>query len=121
MAREASIAGQFSVRFAKIDTASSGATAIVSAVAGYAIRVVAFFCVAGADVTVKWQSNSTDLTGAMSLAEHGGISADSHSGLFETALGAALNITLGGAVQVSGSVAYVLVPHKVKVSSGDLV
>jgi len=99
--------GRFPVKFVAIDEASSGASAQIAAVTGKRIRVMSFFMVAAGAVGVKFQSATTDLTGVMSLAANGGISTTSHSGLFETAAGEALNINLSAAVQVSGSMAYV--------------
>jgi hypothetical protein len=99
--------GKYPVKFAKIDVATTGSTALVSAVTNRKIRAISLFLVAGADVAVKFQSNSTDKTGDMGLAANGGMSADSHVGLFETAPGEALNIDLSGNVQVGGSLAYI--------------
>lgn len=105
-----------SLLFAKVDTATSGANAIVTAAAGRRIRVVSYVLVAAGAVTAKWQSASTDLTGAMSLItgtplpvapfplRHSG----GYDGHLQTAPGEALNLTLGGAVQVSGHLTYVL-------------
>lgn len=101
---------------ASISTASSGATAVVAAASGRRIRVVSYVLVAAGAVTAKWQSASTDLTGAMSLItgtplapapfpqRHSG----GYDGHIQTAPGEALNLTLGGAVQVSGHLTYVL-------------
>jgi hypothetical protein len=95
------------IKFASIDTASSGATEIVAAVANRKLRVMAWHAMAATAVTVQWQSAANDLSGAMSFAATGGAAPNSYYGLFETNLGEALNINLGGAVQVSGTVAYI--------------
>lgn len=102
------------MKFSKIDASSSGSNTIVAAVAGKKIRVLSYVIIAAGAVTAKWQSASTDLTGAMSLAANGG-AAPSVSvlapggvyGLFETASGEALNLNLGGAVNVSGHLTYI--------------
>lgn len=100
---------------AKVDTAAAGATAIVAAVSGYKIVVHQYTLVAAGSVTAKWQSASTDLTGAMSLAGAGygvavaGGSGENPAPLVQTAVGEALNLNLGGAVQVSGHITYRLV------------
>lgn len=104
---EPTIRGRWPVKFAKIDTAALGQTAVVPAVSGKRIRVVGFFLVSTSANGVKFQSASTDLTGAMALAANGGVTAESENGVFETTPGAALNINLTGATQVSGALSYV--------------
>lgn len=102
--------------FVQISTAASGQGALVAAIVGRKIRVINYGIISAGAVTVKFQSASTDLTGAMSLAANGGISATGTAlgpngffGLFETASGEALNINLGGAVQVGGHLGYVVI------------
>ena len=99
--------------FAKVDAASSGANEIVAADAQHRIKVVSYVLVAASAVTAQWQSGSTDLTGDMSLAASGGIAASSEpkNPFFQTELNEALNLTLGGAVQVSGHISYVKEPY----------
>lgn len=96
------------LQFASISTAASGATQLVAAQAGLQIKVVSYVLIASGAVTAKFQSGSTDLTGAMSLAANGGavVLGQPSSHLFETAVNTALNINLGGAVQVSGHISY---------------
>lgn len=97
--------------FAQVNHAAASQDEVVAAQTGYKIRVLGYMIVAAGAVTVKFQSANTDLTPAMSMITGvplpggwGGF------GLFETAAGEALNITLGGAVQVSGHVTYTLIP-----------
>jgi hypothetical protein len=70
-------------------------------------------------VVITWKSGTgggaTSLTGAMSFVENGGMSdcwnpEGKLSGpfFFETVSGQALNMSLGGAVQVSGAISYLL-------------
>lgn len=96
---------------AAVSTASSGATSIVSAPgAGKRIRVLGYCLAAAGAVTAKWQSAANDLTGAMSLAT--GVAQPSGSypgGCLDCNANEALNINLGGAVQVSGWVNYVVI------------
>lgn len=96
--------------FASISTAASGATQLVAADATRKIKVVGYTVVCAAAVTVKFQSAAVDLTGAMPFAANGGAAPTGQPSahLFETAVNAALNINLGGAVQVSGHLAYFL-------------
>ena len=101
------------VQYAVVNTASSGNNTIVAAqAAGVKIRVVGFLLVAAGAVTANWQSGAggTTLSGAMSLAT-GAPNAPGFcpTGWFETAAATLLNLNLGGAVQVSGFVAWVAV------------
>lgn len=98
--------------FASVSTAASGQTAIVAASGGNKTKVVSYVLVASAAVTAQWQSGATGLSGAMALAANGGISAvgQPSAHLFETAVNTALNLNLGGAVQVSGHIAYIQEP-----------
>ena len=107
------------IKFAKIDVSTSGASPIVAAVAGVKIRAISFFAVAGGAVEVKWQSDSTDLTGFMAVAVNGGISAESDPGLFETAEGEILNINIGSNIQVGGGLVYILIKGA-SIVAGDL-
>ena len=72
--------------------------------------MVAFTVVASAAVTVQFLSAAAAITGAMALAANGGVSSSASGGnaLFQTAVNQALNINLGGAVQVSGYLSYYL-------------
>jgi hypothetical protein len=102
--------GSDQMQFASISTAASGSTQLVAADATRKINVVAFTVVASAAVTVQFLSGASALTGAMALAANGGVSSSASGGnaLFQTAVNNALNINLGGAVQVSGYLSYYL-------------
>lgn len=98
-------------KFAAISTAASGVSTVVAAVTSKKIRVLSYRFQADADVSVKFRDNTAavDLTGAMAAGAKGGGGGASFSpvGHFETAAGNALSISLSGAVQVSGHLAYV--------------
>ena len=97
------------LQFAPISVSASGQTALVNAPGtNLVIYVVSYVFVASSAVSVKFQSGNTDLTGAMSCAANSGVVAmgQPSSHLFQTAANTALNINLGGAVQVSGHLAY---------------
>lgn len=97
------------LQFAPISTAASGATQLVAAPGGsLQVKVVSYVIVAASAVSAKFQSATTDLTGAMPLAANGGVVAAGQpsSHWFECAANQALNINLSGAVQVSGHVGY---------------
>lgn len=100
------------ILFAKVDVSSSGSNSIVTADATRKIKVLSYNLVADGAVTAKWQSSSTDLTGAMSFSANGGISSQlgSPAGgwLLETAVNQALNLNLGGAIGVRGHITYFL-------------
>jgi hypothetical protein len=99
--------------FASLSVASNGNNTVVAAAgASNKIRVHQAFLVATSAVTVQWQSGAsgTNLTGAASLAANSGyVLPFSPIGWFETAANTLLNLSLGGAVQVSGSIVYTVV------------
>jgi hypothetical protein len=97
------------VKFAKIDAASSGNNTLVAAVTGKKIRVLNYVLIAGGTVTATFQSGAggTALTGAMPFVANGGVAPGlDETGHFETAAGSLLNLSLNGAVQVSGHLKY---------------
>tara|TARA_R110000868_G_scaffold252541_1_gene509242 strand:+ start:860 stop:1174 length:315 start_codon:yes stop_codon:yes gene_type:complete len=90
-----------------ISAASSGSNELVAAVAGTQIRVTNFALVAVTAVTVQFKSASTALTGVMSMGATGVLAPGPDlQGHFITASGEALNLSLGGSVQVSGWLTY---------------
>lgn len=104
---------KFFIKQAKIDTASAGDNAIVSAVAGRKIRVTAIKFSVASDVTTKWMTGTglgaVELGDAETWKAGGGMSDNwgPYGYFFETAVGEALNLYLGGAVQVSGWINYI--------------
>lgn len=98
------------VKQAKIDTASAGANELVAAVAAKKIRVIALTLVCAAAQAVTFKTATTALTGAMSFAANGGmdINRTPPNYFLETVAGEALNLTLANAVQVSGTLNYIL-------------
>lgn len=100
------------VNVAAINAAAAGNNTLVAAVSGKQIRVTAITLVCAGAVTVTFQSGAggTALTGAMSFAANGGMDVDRTPPNYfcETAAGALLNMSLGGAVQVSGTLNYVV-------------
>jgi hypothetical protein len=94
------------VQYAPINATTSGSTQVVGAVSGKRIRVIAFAVIANATVNIKFQSGSTDITGTMRLVEGGGIAHAYDGGLFQTAVGQALNINLSTNATVGGYVVY---------------
>ena len=104
-----------SLLFASISAASSGNnTLVAAAAAGLKIKVVSYVIVADGAVTATFQSGAggTALSGAMSLAANGGVSAVGQvsSHLMETAAATLLNLSLGSAVGVRGHLSYFLEP-----------
>lgn len=98
--------------YAVISGATSGDNSVIAAVAGKKIRVLSFFLVSVTAVAVRFESaaGGTALTGVMSMGATGVLSVPfSPAGHFETVAGEALNMELGGAVQVSGAIVYQLV------------
>lgn len=99
-------------KFANIALASSGDTALVAAVVGKKIRVLSLFLVAAGDVDVYFESAggtaiAGDGTNGMDLAANTGFALNFNpGGWFETVAGEALNINLGAAIRVAGSLKY---------------
>lgn len=101
------------VQYAVVNTAVLGNTTLVAAQgAGVKIRVVGLVLVAAGAVTATLQSGAggTSLTGAMSMITGTPLPLQFNPGGWcETAANALLNLNLGGAVQVSGVIAWVAV------------
>ncbi|GIW60682.1 MAG: hypothetical protein KatS3mg087_1748 [Patescibacteria group bacterium] len=93
-------------KFASINTNSLGDTTIVSAVSGKRIRVVALAVVAGNDVSVRFKSGSSWITGILVFGPSGGIAHTFDGGLFQTNINESLIINLSAAVQVGGYLVY---------------
>lgn len=90
---------------------SSGTTQLVAAPAApNRIKVVSYVVVADAACTAKFQSATTDKSGAMSFAANGGavVPGQASSPWFACAAGEALNIVTTGAVK--GHLTYILEP-----------
>lgn len=97
-------------RYAAIDTATAASNAIVAPVTGKRVRILGGFIIVAASVVVTFEdSDGTNLTGAMTMGEGVVMPISSYLGYMETAVGKGFNMLLGGAVQVSGGVTYVLV------------
>ncbi len=96
-----------------IEVSASGDNTIVAGVAGKHIHVLQVVIIAAAEVTVRWKSGATNLSGPMALAKNGGYSAESSSeyprpieGVLVTGQGEALVLNLGAAVSVGGHLRY---------------
>jgi len=100
------IVAHSTVLYAPINATNSGNTQVVGAVSGKRIRVIAFAVIANATVNIKFQSGTTDITGSMRIVEGGGIAHAYDGGLFQTAVGQALNINLSANATVGGYVVY---------------
>lgn len=105
-------------KFASISRATNAdGAAVVNLVSSKKIRVVAYDLVVIGAVGVKWQSSTsnstgagvnTDLCGLKSFAANGGeVKGFNPLGYFETVAGEALKLNLNAAVQVSGELTYV--------------
>ena len=95
-------------KFVKIVASASGATSVVALVSGKKIRALRLSVVANGAVNVKFQSNSTDITGRWFLTQFAsGGGGYCPVGLFETAVVEALNINLSASVSVEGILTYI--------------
>ncbi len=97
-------------QYAAITSSSSGATTIVSAVAGKKVYVLRWSLSANGNVNVNWQSHTTtgNATGLHYLTQYataGG--AYCPAGIFATTAGEALDINLSASVAVGGELTYV--------------
>jgi len=99
------------VKRAKIDAASDGNNTLVAAVTGKKIRVLAaFFTMTGSAVTIRFEDGAggTALTGQMGPTAGQTIVLPFNSvGWFETSAATLLNLELGGAQSVDGSLVYI--------------
>ncbi len=96
---------------AVIQVTGSGNQQLKAGVAGKRIRVINYTILTDKATTVQFKSGTTNLTGTMSLALDGGISADVHpaSQVFATLAGEALNMELGNiAANVAGHFEFLL-------------
>ncbi len=99
---------ELTLKRAVINESTTGDKQIVAAVTSKKIRVINYSLHCNAANTVQWKSGSTALGGARAFAANGGIApGEAILGHFETAAGAALNLNLSTAVQVSGELTYV--------------
>lgn len=98
--------------YVKVDYATNSSTALVVPVTGKRVRVLGCFLVSAGTTTVTFQDDAaTTITGAMSLVANSVLTlpVSGIQGYTQTAVGKGLNMALGGSVQVSGSLTYVLV------------
>lgn len=100
------------ILFAAIDVSSSGDNTIVSADPTKKIKVLSYAFVVDAEVTTRWKSASTSISGAMSFLSNGGMSSSTGTPaggwLMETAVNQALILNLGGTVGARGHISYFL-------------
>jgi hypothetical protein len=95
-------------KFATIDEASSGDNQVVAAVAGKKIRVLSYVIVSSAANTCTWRDGTSPISGGMSLAANGGVSAPYNPlGHFETTANTTLNLNLSAAQSVDGHLTYI--------------
>lgn len=106
------------LQFAKIDVSAGGDNVVVlgNRFPNRRIMVISYSIISDADVTVKWKSNSTDLSGPMAIAAKGGITVTSNFvigagggplGIFQTLNGEDdLVLNLSGAAAVGGHITY---------------
>lgn len=98
------------IKFAPIAAASAGNNTIVAAVPDRRIRVLSVFIIAATATTAQFQSGAggTALTGACPLGDTGGyVLPFNEGGWFQTEPNTLLNLSLGGAVSVAGSISYI--------------
>lgn len=98
------------IKYAVISASSSGTNTLVSGTAGKRIVVLAYTLIANGTVNVKFQSDSTDLSGLLYLIANVGASpAQGIYGQLATLKGGDLNLNLSGNVAVGGHLTYLLI------------
>jgi hypothetical protein len=95
-------------KFAAISVSGAGTASVVAAVTSKKIRVLAYSLIASAAMNVTWKSASTSISGAMPVAQNGGLAPGfCPVGIMETAAGEALQLTTDAAGTVGGQLTYV--------------
>lgn len=100
------------IQRAVVNAASAGDNTIVAASGGKQIFVLYWFIIAGGTVNATWQdgASGTALTGPIPLVANTGVSTGfTPQGSILTSANTLLNLSLSGAIQVSGIVNYILV------------
>lgn len=97
-----------SVRTAVIDESATGDQEIVALVAEKQIVVLSVALRCAAAVALTWKSDANPLSGAMNFGIADGYALSHDRGVMETNVGEALNLNLGGNVQVSGHLTYMV-------------
>lgn len=95
-----------------IDGSTSGDNTIIAAVADKRICVVSLYLVTAGAVDIRFEDGAggTQLTGLQSLAAKGSITLNYNpSGWFLLSTNTLLNMELGGNIQCSGALTYLLV------------
>ncbi len=92
---------------AKIDIAALGDNTIITGIPGLKIRIVKLYFVAASSVTVILKDGKTALTGAMTFSTNI-MNFNGDENPLDLTAGNAFIMTLGGNVQVSGFVLYLL-------------
>lgn len=99
----------YPVLLARISASVSGPTAVVAAVPGKRITVLAWNYVVAGAVEVEWLSNVTSILGPQAYSATGGNEASRapHGYLMRTAVGEALNVSLSASVMAEGVLNYI--------------
>lgn len=104
------MAAKSEAQYAPIAAASAGDNALVAAVTGKSIRVIAAVLVAsGGANTVRFESDAsgTALSGQMDIADNGQLVMPLNGyGWFQTVAGELLNLELSAATAVAGFIVY---------------
>ena len=96
------------IQYTKIDVASTTPAVIAAALAGNKAILLSITLTAASAVTITFNSNTTALTGAITLATGVPVTISAEQyGILQTASGEGLRFTLGGNVQVSGAAVWI--------------
>jgi hypothetical protein len=93
-------------KFSVIQAATLGDNLLVAAVPGKRIKVIGYRLSASGSVTVKFRSNTSDITGLAFMSANQNTGKPGNPGLFRTNPGEALNLNLSANVAVGGHLTF---------------
>lgn len=98
------------VAFKAINVDGADSDEIIAAVGGFRQKILTYVVVCDGATTITFEdTDGTDLSGAISLAANGGISANSSVvGLMQTSVGKGVKLLKSAAVNCDGHISYVL-------------
>lgn len=105
--------GASRIQYAAISEAAAASNELIAGSTGNKIIVLNYLLISGGTVNATFEdSDGTNLSGALPLVANSGASfpGNPDSPAFKTASGKGLHLLLSGAVQVSGHIAYLVVP-----------
>lgn len=95
-------------KFALISANDGGTNIILTAVTSKCLRILSYVIISNGLTNLTWQSDLTDISGAMALTENTGVSSGYMPlGHFQTTVSEGLNINLSSAAEIGGHMTYI--------------